>query len=300
MQVNVLERIACQIMIALAAVACVAPDVAQAQKKFLAPSDQTVFLDYEEGYGSTPVQIAYIQNLSSVQIVVYSFTLRDCENVRQSCSPQKVNLTVPAGTRRVLKRIEPKSPSESFRFNMSYGWRADSSDAEALRFMAEEGRSRAAGAQLDVREAAIAERKATVGQHDEWLDAKRLAALGDQVASVHAEPDSVVLRVGQQFVVNRVRVIARSAEGELLGRVGAYQWRVPRSIITLKADTIIAQAPGRVEVVFELVPPAAARVAKFAVVVTADSSGLPERNRLHWTYTGSQQRGQPFGCPGLL
>jgi hypothetical protein len=160
---------------------------------------------------------------------------------------------------------------------MSYGWKADSSDAEALRFMAMEGRSRAVNEQLQVREAANEERRATVGQHDEWLDPKRLEELGDQLSTVHTEPDSIVLRVGQQFVVNKVRVMARSADGALLGRVGAYNWRVQRSIVELKADTIIARSPGRVEVEFALVPPAAARTARFAVVITPDSGGVPDR-----------------------
>ena len=275
---HMLERVTRPITIAVASAVCFAPQ-AGAQKKFVAPTDQTVFLEYQEGYGSTPVQIAYIHNLSSVQIVIYSLTLRDCENVKGSCSPQKVNIKLPPGTRRAVRRIEPRNTDASFRFSMSYGWRADSSDAEALRFLAMEGRSRAAGAQLEVREAAIAERRATVGQHDEWLDANRLASLGDTVASVDAEPDSIVLRVGQQFVVNRVRVMARAADGALLGRVGAYNWRVSRSIVTLIADTIVARAPGRVEVAFELVPPAPARVAKFAVVITADSGGLFDRRR---------------------
>ena len=273
-----LRRTTRAITIVLAAAGCIAPNVAGAQKRFVAPTDQTVYLEYEEGYGSTPAQIAYIHNISSVQIVIYSVTLRDCENVKQSCSPQKVNVKVPASSRRMLKRIEPRSPESSFRFSMSYGWRADSSDAEALRFLALEGRSRTAGAQLAVREEAIAEQKAAVGHHDEWLSASRLAALGDQVASLRAEPDSVVLRVGQEFVVHKVRVMARSADGELLGRVGAYQWRVARSIVQLKADTIVARTPGRVEVVFELVPPAPTRAAKFIVIV-ADSTGAPQNRR---------------------
>lgn len=268
-----------EVAFALAAAVCMAPTVADAQKRFVAPTDQSVFLDYEEGYGSTPVQIAYIHNVSSVQIVIYSVTLRDCENVKQSCYPQKVNVKVPAGSRVVLKRIEPRRPDASFRFSMSYGWRADSSDAEALRFLAAEGGSRAAKAQLDVREAAVAEQRATVGSHDEWLTASRLAELGDQVASLRAEPDSVVLRVGQQFAVSQVRVMARAADGSLLGRVGAYQWRVPTGIVLVKADSIVARAPGRVEVEFKLVLPAPARTAKFAVVVAADSSRLREKHR---------------------
>jgi hypothetical protein len=275
---QVIVKMTRPVAMAVSTIVCLASQ-ADAQKKFVAPSDQSVFLDYEEGYGSTPVQVAYIHNLSSVQIVIYSLTLRDCENVKGSCSPQKVNIKIPAGSRRSVKRIEPRSPDASFRFSMSYGWRADSSDAEALRFMALQGGSRAAGAQLEVREAAMAERRATVGQHDEWLDAGRLASLGDTVASVDAEPDSIVLRVGQQFVVNHVRVMARTADGALLGRVGAYNWRVSRSIVTLLGDTIVARAPGRVEVEFELAPPAQSRVAKFPIVVMPDSGGPPDRRR---------------------
>jgi hypothetical protein len=273
------DRITREVTLALAAAVCTVPTVVGAQKRFVAPTDQTVFLDYQEGYGSTPVQIAYIHNLSSVQIVVYSVTLRDCENVKQSCNPQKVNIRVPASSRVVLKRIEPRRPDAAFRFSMSYGWRADSSDAEALRFLAAEGGLRAAKAQLDVREAATAEQRATVGLHDEWLTASRLAALGDQVASLRAEPDSVVLRVGQQFVVHQVRVMARTADGAFLGRVGAYEWRVPTGIVLVNADSIVARAPGRVEVEFKLVSPAPAHTAKFAVVVTADSSGLRKDHR---------------------
>ena len=273
---NLLVKVTRTCTIALLTIASIAPQAA-AQKKFVAATNETVYLDYEEGFGSTPVQIAWIHNLSSVPIVVYSLTLRDCENVRGSCSPQKVNIKIPPGGRRSVKRVEPRNSDASFRFSMSYGWKADSSDAEALRFLALEGRSRSAGEQLEVRESAIAERRATVGQHDEWLDPKRLAELGEQLASVYTEPDSVVIRVGQQFVINKVRVMARSADGELLGRVGAYNWRVQRSIIDLNADTLIARAPGRVEVEFQLVPPAAARTAKLAVVITADSSRIPER-----------------------
>jgi hypothetical protein len=278
MAFQMLDSITREVTIALAAAVCIAPTVAGAQKRFVAPTDQTVFLDYEEGYGSTPVQIAYIHNLSSVQIVIYSVTLRDCENVKQSCYPEKVNVRVPAGGRVVLKRIEPRSPDASFRFSMSYGWRADSTDADALRFLAQAG-SQAAKAQLDVRATAMAERRATVGQHDEWLDASRLAALGDQIASLRAEPDSVVLRVGQEFDLHQVRLMARAADGALLGRVGPYQWRVSPGIVAISGDSIVARAPGRVEVEFQLVPPAPPRAAKFAVVVTADSSRLHDNHR---------------------
>lgn len=273
-----LERMTRGIRMALAIAACIIPSIVAAQKRFVAPTDRTVFLEYEEGYGSTPMQIAYISNMSSVQIVVYSVTLRDCENVKQSCNPQKVNIRVPAGRRAVLKRVEPRSPNAGFRFAMSYGWRPDSTDPDALRFLAESG-SGAAQAQLQTREAAMAERQATVGRHDEWLDATRLAALGDSVASLRAEPDSVVLRVGQLFVVHDVRVMARAADGAVLGRVGWYQWRVPPGIVSVSADSVVAQAPGRVEVEFQLTPPAPAHTAKFAVIVVADTSRQRENGR---------------------
>ncbi len=273
-----LEVMGCGLRIAVAVAVCITPSLVSAQKRFVAPTDRTVFVEYEEGYGSTPMQIAYISNMSSVQIVVYSVTLRDCENVKQSCSPQKVNIRVPAGRRAVLRRVEPRSPNAGFRFAVTYGWRPDSTDPDALRFLAESG-SGAAQAQLQAREAATAERQATVGRHDEWLDAARLAALGDSVASLRAEPDSVVLRVGQLFVVHDVRVMALAADGALLGRVGWYRWRVQPGIVTVSADSVVAQTPGRAEVEFQLTPPAAARTAKFAVVVVADTSRQRENHR---------------------
>ena len=57
-----------------------------------------------------------------------------------------------------------------------------------------EGRSREAGAQLEVREVAIAKQRATVGHHDEWLDAKRLAALGDTTPALAGRARSGPLR----------------------------------------------------------------------------------------------------------
>lgn len=273
-----LEAMASGLRVAVAVAVCITPSLMTAQKRFVAPTDRTVFVEYEEGYGSTPMHIAFINNLSSVQIVVYSVTLRDCENVKQSCNPQKVNIRVPAGRRAVLRRVEPRSPNAGFRFAVSYGWRPDSTDPDALRFLAESG-SGVAQAQLQAREAAAERQAATVGRHDEWLDATRLAALGDSVATLHAEPDSVVLRVGQLFVVHDVRVMARAADGAILGRVGWYRWRVQPGIVTVSADSVVAQAPGRGEVEFQLTPPAPARTAKFAVIVVADTSRQRENHR---------------------
>lgn len=276
MALNFMTR---RIPVAAAAAACLLPDVAVAQKRFVAPTDKTIFLEYQEGYGSTPVQIAYLTNLSSVQIVVYSVTLRNCENVRFSCSPQKVNIKVAPGQRVALKRVEAKRPDESFRFSLSFGWRADSSSAEALRFLAESG-SQAAKNEIEVREAANEERQATVGIHDEWLDRERLAVIGDTLASLESQPDSVVLRVGQSFALRQVRLIARASDGALLGRVsGAYQFRASNRNVEARADTIIARAPGRAEIEFRLAAPAPARSAKLTIVVTPDSSGLHERHR---------------------
>ena len=258
---------------------CVAPNVAAAQKRFVAPTDQSIILDYEEGYGSTPLQIAYLRNLSSVQIMVYSVTLRECENIKQQCnSPQKVKIRIPPSGRAVLRRVEPRNPEKSFRYSLSYGWTADSSNAEALRFLATQGGSSSAAARVERHEQAAAEQQAAVGYHDEWVNAAQLVELGVEV-SLHAVPDSVVLRVGQQFSINSVRIMARTADAGVLGRIAGYRWRVAQDIVEVKKDTIVARAPGRVDVFFELAPPAVAGVAKFAIVVAADSVRPPAGRR---------------------
>lgn len=255
-----------------------AVDAQSRPKRYTAATDATVLTMIEEGYGSTPVQVIWIQNHSTVPIVVYSVSLRDCENVRQSCSPTRMNLAVSPGARTQLKRVEPRNPEASFSFRYSFGWRADSSDAEVLRLMAENGSS-LAKEQLQAREEAIVERRAAIGGQDLVLDSASIATLGAQIARIRGEPDSLVLRVGETFLMRRVRVMAVDAHGGLLGRLSAFQWRVGMGAVSVVKDTLVGLVVGRTSVELQAVLPAGPMTTEIPIVVVADSVRRPEGER---------------------
>lgn len=242
--------------------------------RYVAPTDETVTTTLEEGYGSSPSQVIWIRNASTVAIEVYSVTLRECENVKQDCAPRRLHLTVRPGRREVLQRVEPKNRDQGFGFRYSFGWRADSSAAAALRTLAENG-SATARQQLAAHDAAEAERRATVGSHDQLLGQEEVAALGPRIAALRVEPDSVVVRVGQLFLVHQVHVLAVDSAGAVLGRVRAYNWRVRTGaggIVSTVADTVVAQHAGRTAADFRLAPPAAPLATQLPIVVVPDSA----------------------------
>jgi hypothetical protein len=244
---------------------------AQGDTRFVAPTDATVITHIEEGFGSTPSQVIWIQNNSTVPIQVYSVTLRNCQNVRQDCSPTPMNLRVRPGSREILKRVEPRNTEAGFSYRYSFGWRADSTDIAALRALADNGVTRAQQ-QLAANAQAAAEQRNTVGSHDVDLGRAELDALGAQIARLRAVPDSVVMHVGQLLPIHQVHILALDAQGQILGRVRAYNWRVLRNVISLQADTVVADRVGRTTAEFRLVPPAAPVSVSFPIVVVADTT----------------------------
>lgn len=216
-----------------------------ARQAYVAPSEETVRTTLEEGHGESPSQVVWIQNGSSVPIVVYSVTLRSCENVKQSCEPTPLNLRLGPGRREILRRVEPRDRNASFSFRYSFGWRADSAGTQALTALAQQG-SASAGARLAAMEEARAERRAQVGAVDEELGPEQITALGPRVAALQVKPDSLVMHPGQVVLVHQLRVLVIGPEHETLGRVRAYRWRVDGAAAArVAADTVEARAPGR-------------------------------------------------------
>ena len=56
-----------------------------AQERFIAPTFATVHAFTEEGVGDNPAHVLFVQNSSTVPIIVFGITLSQCENVRFSC-----------------------------------------------------------------------------------------------------------------------------------------------------------------------------------------------------------------------
>jgi len=249
------------------------PVLAAAQdrgKRFVAPTSATVTTDIEEGYGSTPSQTIWIRNSSTVPIHVYSVTLRDCQNIREDCSPFPLNLRVGPGDHTMLRRVDPHDANASFSFRYSYGWQADSSAVEALHLLADNGVAQAKKL-IVAQDAARAEQSAVVGVHDTDLGSADIAELGAQIASLRVDPDSIVLHPGQELLINNVRVLAIDGHGATVGRLRAFNFRVPGGTVTMRADTVVAQRIGRTAAEFRLVPPAAPLTASLSIIVTADS-----------------------------
>jgi hypothetical protein len=83
--------------------------------------------------------VLYVQNSSTVPIVVFGISLTECENVKQPCGGRRVKIRIAPNRRVNVARIEPRDRERgfSYRWNFSYG--ADSSDAQALAMLRQHG-----------------------------------------------------------------------------------------------------------------------------------------------------------------
>ena len=93
------------------------------QRIYVAPTVETVVASLEEARGDLPAHLVWVENRSTVPVKVYSVTLRSCENVRQPCEPRPVDISLAAGQRRMVMRVEPRSPNQGFSFRYSFAWR---------------------------------------------------------------------------------------------------------------------------------------------------------------------------------
>lgn len=255
-------------LLLLAIAAATAADAQSGAKKFIAPSFETIVTYEEQSAGSVPATLIYVHNRSTVPIIVHSVALRDCENIKQTCAPRRLNLRVRPNARGQILRIEARDRNQGIRYRYDFGFRTDSSDVLALKAMAEAGYS-PAQERLEAVEAASTARRSEEPAfvRDLWLTAEDLATLGDRVVALRAEPDSVVLKVDQIFLVRQVRVLAVDSSGATLGRVGALGWRVMPGVIEVRADTIAGLQAGRTTIEFRLAPPAKPLAVPLTVIV---------------------------------
>lgn len=230
---------------------------------FVAANNQTVFASTEQGHGPNPVHVIYVENRSTIPILVYGATLRRCENVKQRCdSPQKLNVRIAGGRRAPILRVEPRAENLGFTYSSSFSWQADSSgQVAALSVLADEG-VQEARENIAAIERADAARRAEVGGHDDWLSTSSLGALGARAAAIRAEPDSIVMRVGEVVTLDRIRLIALDSAGARLGRVRYSFGFQPGVVAFTRPDTLRAVAAGRVAL--ELRAPIEAQVGRTA------------------------------------
>jgi hypothetical protein len=245
---------------------------AQGDNRYVAPSRETVTASLEQSMGSIPAQLIWVQNNSTVPIHVYGVFLRNCENILGECGSRPVNVAIRPGGREIVERIERHDNSRGMHFGYGFSWRADSASLNAVRLLARNGVAEAQQT-LTRRDQAIAEENAAGTGQDLMLAPADVAALGTRVARLRFEPDSVVLHVGQAFLMHQVHLIAYDSTGAVLGRVRGYQWRIPAGPLSVqRPDTVTALRAGRTAAEFQLVAPAPQMRASLPIIVTPDST----------------------------
>jgi hypothetical protein len=225
---------------ALAALVIAGCATTSGKRPYVAPTDQTVTGILEQGHGTSPLHVIYVENLSTVPITVTSVTLRVCENIKQPCNaPFRKNVRVLPSHRSVVQRVEPRNPNQSFGFGYSFAWRPEPGTVASLE--GGEGSLEISDVTDDPGPAAVA--------GDAFLEAADIEALRDRVAGIRVEPDSLVMSMGETLSLDRVHVILVDTAGQRLGRVRQVRWQfVSGAFSFTPPDTLRATVPGRTEI----------------------------------------------------
>ncbi len=257
---------------------------AQQLTRYVAPTDRTVVTHIEEGTGDRPYQVIWVQNSSSLPVVIDRIMLDHCENVWHGCMAMPLQIHVEPGASEVLLRVQPALTNRSYSFRYNIGWRADSSSTMARRVLAANAASSAQPentAQPDAQstvESAVQSSPQTssprAASSNDVLDLGRdeLVNIGPMITRLSVAPDSIVMHVGQSFLARQVKVMAYGPKGVVLGRVRAYGVRLSGGILSAKGDTITAERAGRAAAELRAAPPAAHASVTLPIIVVADSS----------------------------
>jgi len=234
---------------------CFAPTLGRAQKAFIAATSETVIPKLEMSQGSRIGHELWIANNSTVPITIIGVRLSNCKNIRQFCGAHKLNVKIPASSRRRVFRIERDVDVQASDFRYSYSWNADSNSTAALTALAQGG-SEAASARLDAIRHAEEIRRREVGYRDIELYASDVAELGERIVSLRAEPDSIVVPMDSVLFISQLRVLAIDSLGQSLGRYRAgFRFRMdPGAMRFAPPDTIASVEPGRALLILSPVP----------------------------------------------
>jgi hypothetical protein len=201
---------------------------AATQHAYIAPTFDTIVSSTEVRSDNPPVHSLVVENRSTVPVIVFSASLTDCENVRDSCTPHPMNVHVGPGQKQIILRAMPTSTERGFSYRFHFSWRADSSDARALSALAASGNSDAQLRLVDQQRGDSVRRAAAAAGYVE-LSRDDYAALGSRVAALRAVSDSFVLAPGQTMRVDDIRLVLVDSAQRVLGSTHWIRWRVPPS-----------------------------------------------------------------------
>lgn len=235
-----------RLAIAAATLLCTTPTRATAQAKYVSPDQRTVRTFLEPKPGQLNTKVVRVENLSTVPIVVTEVVLMNCNNVGMMCGLNEMETTVEPGRRKTVLEVEPAVFTRAVTFGYRFKWRQKTREA-ILGTLASAGDS-AATLRLAQMQRAEAARTASARPGEVVLYADELVALGNQVATLRADPDSVVIPVGGASTVNTLRIIAVDSSGRSLGRLRtAYRFYFePGPAASLaRPDSLLGLSPGR-------------------------------------------------------
>ncbi|MFN8583368.1 MAG: carboxypeptidase-like regulatory domain-containing protein [Gemmatimonadaceae bacterium] len=243
----------CTLLRLTVAVASLASAPLAAQKRFVAPTQETVRSRTEEREGDPPAHLIFVENGSTVPITVFSVGLSGCENIKMQCHPQQVKLRVGPGQSRLALRVEPKNPTLGFGYQFHFGWNADSSGIAAEQALAASG-STAAQRRIETARRADSLDRATPGPRYNELTREDFTVLGPRAAALRAVPESLMLTPGERTTMDRVRLVVVDSQGVVLGRTRWLRWqrRLGGAVDFTPPDQLVARQPGRAVFHFEL------------------------------------------------
>jgi hypothetical protein len=230
------------VCIAVAAIGC----ASASQRAFVAPSYDNIISTTEEHEANPPTHLIYIENHSTVPVRIFAIRLTDCDNVNVQCGVKQMNLRVDPGSKELAVRISPKSNSQGFHYRFGFSWRGDSSEANQVLSALSEAGDSSARVRLAAMQHADSLRRNETGRSYNELTPSDFSMVAPRVASVRAEPESLVIVPGQRTSIERIRLLLLDKQGTVLGQSRWFGWRVPNGAVQFEPPTtLIARRPGR-------------------------------------------------------
>jgi hypothetical protein len=233
------------------------------QRAFVAPTSETIVSTTEERQGDQSAHLIYVQNRSTVPVIVFGTRLTNCENVKQQCSMRPANVRIGPGERQLAIRVEPDNAVRGFSYHFGFSWRADSSNLTALAALAASG-EQTSQLRLAAMRSADSLNRAELGPHVNELTREDFTVLAGKAVAIRGYPDSLVLAPGAKASLNDIRLLVVDSMGMALGSTHWMRWQVPsnRAVQFVPPETFVALAPGRALVQFRLADQAQTRLGR--------------------------------------
>lgn len=245
-----MRRILALPALAIAFLLACAPAV---QRTYIAPSYDTIISTTEEHQADPPLHLIYVENHSTVPVVVFSLRFTDCENVNVQCGAHPANVHLDAGQRELVERVGAKVPTQRWNYSFGFSWHADSSyGTKVLGALAEAGDS-SARVKLASRAHYDSLRHTDVGLQYNELTPPDFAALGPRMVAMRPYPESLVVKPGDRTSIESIRMLLVDSAGTVLGQTRWVRWTAPNGAVEFAPPRmLIAKRPGRSVLRFSL------------------------------------------------